>query len=39
MEFMHYLPLGYYWQPSAWNRRVTGVFRAPATVFWGMGKA
>ena len=39
MEFMHYIPLGYYWQPSAWNRRVTGVFRAPATVFWGMGKA
>ena len=38
MEFMHYLPLGYYWQPSAWNRRLTGVFRAPATVFWGMGK-
>ena len=39
MEFMHYLPLGYYWQPSAWNRRLTGVSRAPATVFWGMGKA
>jgi peptide/nickel transport system substrate-binding protein len=39
MDFMQYLPLGYYWQPSAWNRRVTGVFRAPATVFWGMGKA
>ena len=39
MEFMHYLPLGYYWQPSAWRRNVTGVFRAPATVFWNMGKS
>jgi peptide/nickel transport system substrate-binding protein len=39
MEFMHYIPLGYYWQPSAWGRDVTGVFRAPATVFWNIGKA
>jgi peptide/nickel transport system substrate-binding protein len=38
MEFMHYVPLGYYWQPSAWRRNVTGVFRAPATVFWNIGK-
>lgn len=38
MEFMHYIPLGYYWQPSAWRRNVTGVFRAPATVFWNIGK-
>jgi peptide/nickel transport system substrate-binding protein len=39
MEVMSYLPLGYYWQPSVWRRNVTGVFRAPATVFWNMGKA
>jgi peptide/nickel transport system substrate-binding protein len=39
MEFMHYLPLGYYWQPSAWRRNLTGVFRAPATVFWNIGKS
>ena len=39
METMHYLPLGYYWQPSVWRRNVTGVFRAPATVFWNIGKA
>jgi peptide/nickel transport system substrate-binding protein len=39
MEFMHYVPLGFYWQPSAWRRNVTGVFRAPATVFWNMGKS
>ncbi len=39
MEVMAYVPLGYYWQPSAWRRNVTGVFRAPATVFWNMGKA
>ena len=38
MELMSYVPLGYYWQPSVWRRNVTGVFRAPATVFWNMGK-
>ncbi|MBR0666888.1 ABC transporter substrate-binding protein [Roseomonas hellenica] len=39
MEVMAYVPLGYYWQPSAWRRNLTGVFRAPATVFWNIGKA
>jgi peptide/nickel transport system substrate-binding protein len=39
MEVMAYIPLGYYWQPSAWRRNVTGVFRAPATVFWNIGKS
>ena len=39
MEAMYYIPLGYYWQPSAWRRNVTGVFRAPATVFWNIGKS
>jgi peptide/nickel transport system substrate-binding protein len=38
MAAMYYLPLGYYWQPSAWRRNVTGAFRAPATVFWNIGK-
>ena len=39
MEVMAYVPLGYYWQPSAWRRNLTGVFRAPATVFWNIGKS
>ena len=39
MESMYYVPLGYYWQPSAWRRNVTGAFRAPATVFWNIGKS
>ena len=39
MEVLPYLPLGFYWQPSAWRRTVTGAFRAPATVFWNMAKA
>ncbi|GGG20894.1 ABC transporter substrate-binding protein [Caldovatus sediminis] len=39
MEVMSYIPLGFYWQPSAWRRNVTGVFRAPATVFWNIGKS
>ncbi len=38
MQSMYYIPLGFYWQPSAWARNVTGVFRAPATVFWNIGK-
>jgi len=38
MEHMYYIPLGFYWQPSAWRRNVTGVFRAPATVFWNIAK-
>jgi len=39
MHEMYYVPLGFYWQPSAWARNVTGVFRAPATVFWNIGKS
>lgn len=39
MQSMYYVPLGYYWQPSAWRRNLTGVFRAPATVFWNIGKS
>ena len=39
MEVMAYIPLGFYWQPSVWRRNVTGVFRAPATVFWNIGKS
>ncbi|WP_431285357.1 ABC transporter substrate-binding protein [Humitalea sp. 24SJ18S-53] len=39
MEVMAYVPLGFYWQPSAWRRNVTGVFRSPVTAFWNIGKA
>ncbi|MFL1462733.1 ABC transporter substrate-binding protein [Roseococcus sp. DSY-14] len=38
MRTLPYVPLGYYWQPTALNRRVTGAFRVPATVFWNIGK-
>ena len=38
MEVMAYVPLGFYWQPSAWRRNVTGVFKSPVTAFWNMGK-
>jgi len=38
MEVLPYVPLGFYWQPSVWRRNVTGVFRAPSTVFWNIGK-
>jgi peptide/nickel transport system substrate-binding protein len=39
MEVLPYIPLGFYWQPSAWRRNVTGVFRAPVTAFWNIGKS
>lgn len=39
MQSMYYIPLGYYWQPSAWRSNVTGAFRAAATVFWNIGKS
>jgi peptide/nickel transport system substrate-binding protein len=38
MEVLPYVPLGFYWQPSAWRRNVTGAFRTPTTVFWNMSK-
>ena len=38
MESMYYIPLGYYWQPSAWRRNLTGVFRCAVTAFWNIGK-
>jgi peptide/nickel transport system substrate-binding protein len=37
-EVLPYVPLGFYWQPSAWRRNVTGAFRAPVTVFWNIAK-
>jgi peptide/nickel transport system substrate-binding protein len=39
MQVLPYIPVGYYWQPSVWRRNVTGVFRSPTTVFWGLGKS
>jgi len=39
MHSLPYIPLGFYWQPSAWRRNLTGVFKAPVTAFWNIGKA
>jgi len=38
MEVMPYIPLGFYWQPSAWRKNLTGVFRCPVTAFWNISK-
>jgi peptide/nickel transport system substrate-binding protein len=38
-ETVPFVPLGYYWQPSAWNKSVTGTFPCPITSFWNIGKA
>jgi peptide/nickel transport system substrate-binding protein len=33
-----YVPLGNYIQRHAWNKKVTGVFPAPTTVYWNIAK-
>jgi len=38
MAVLPYVPLGYYWQPSAWRRNLAGVFRSPVTAFWNIAK-
>jgi peptide/nickel transport system substrate-binding protein len=39
MQSVPFIPLGYYWQPSAWRKNVTGVFPCQVTAFWNIGKA
>jgi peptide/nickel transport system substrate-binding protein len=34
-----FIPLGYYWQPSAWRKNVTGTFPCQVTSFWKIGKS
>jgi len=34
-----FIPLGYYWQPSAWRKNLTGTFKCPVTSFWNIGKS
>ncbi len=38
-EAAPFVPLGQYFQSTAWNRRVTGQLRAPVPVFWNLQKA
>ena len=37
-ETVPFIPLGYYWQPSAWRTNVTGTFPCQVTTFWNIGK-
>ncbi len=37
-ETVPFIPLGYYWQPSAWRKTVTGTFPCQVTSFWNIGK-
>ena len=39
MDSVPFIPLGYYWQPSAWRRSVTGIFPCQVTAFWNLGLA
>ena len=39
MQTVPFIPLGSYWQPSAWRRNVTGVFPCQVTTYWNIGKA
>jgi peptide/nickel transport system substrate-binding protein len=34
-----YVPLGQYFQSTAWQRRITGQLRTPVPVFWNLQKA
>lgn len=38
-ETVPFIPLGYYWQPSAWRKTVTGTFQCQVTTFWNIGKS
>ena len=38
MQSVPFIPLGYYWQPSAWRRNLTGVLPCQVTTFWNMTK-
>ena len=38
-ETVPFIPLGYYWQPSAWRKTVTGTFPCQVTSFWNIGKS
>ncbi|HYZ61626.1 MAG TPA: ABC transporter substrate-binding protein [Acetobacteraceae bacterium] len=39
LEDVTYVPLGRYFQPSAWRRDVTGILRSPAPLFWNVRKS
>ncbi|MCW3476581.1 ABC transporter substrate-binding protein [Limobrevibacterium gyesilva] len=38
-ETVPFVPLGYYQQPSAWRKNVTGTFPCQVTSFWNIGKS
>ena len=38
MQSVPFIPLGYYWQPSAWRRTVTGVLPCQVLAFWNISK-
>ena len=38
MDFVTYLPTGFFLQYQAWRKNVTGVVKAPFPVFWGVQK-
>ncbi len=38
METVPFVPLGYFWQPSAWNRSLAGVTPCQVTAFWNISK-
>ena len=39
MDFVTYLPTGFFLSPTAWRKDVTGIQQAPFPVFWGVDKA
>ena len=39
MEFVTYIPTGFFLQYQSWRKNVNGVVRAPFPVFWGVAKS
>jgi peptide/nickel transport system substrate-binding protein len=39
MEFVTYIPTGFFLQYQAWQRNISGVVKAPFPVFWGVQKS
>ncbi len=37
-EFLPFIPLGRYWQTSAWRNNVKGILKGPSVVFWNIEK-
>ncbi len=38
MDFVTYIPTGFFLTSTAWRREVQGIAKAPFPIFWGVSK-